>query len=636
MSRNTHSKRWPAICALSTALVLAACSGGGGMSMPGSPSAGGSTSSAASTCSNCGTALVTLTDAPGDFVSYIVNVVSLKLTSADGAVVETLPATTQVDFAQLVDLSELLSAAQIPAGEYVSAALTLDYSNATIVVNNGTTGVAIAAGNIIDGATSEPLAAPNPTQVTLTLNLASNGRLVITPHAVANLALDFNLAASNTIAPSDTDPTTVTVNPVLTASLVPDTTKQAQVRGGFVSADVGASSFILALHPFYSAGGNYGQFSVSTTGTTTFEINGAASTGATGLAQLAGLSAGTMISATGTWDTTNHTFTAASVLAGSSVPGIGRDHVSGVVISRSGDTLTVAGGLIQRMNAGGVSYARQTTVTVGGGTAVSESGQPGSFSAADISVGQQVQASGILGSGTGTPNLDATEGSVQLIPTEVAGTVNATAAGSVTLTLQSIGGFGPSAFDFAGTGASTAGDASAAAYSVALPSALSAPQTGAPALFTGFAAPFGTAPPDFDAITVENFSNVAARFQAVWPSGESGPFSSLSTAGLTISQTALEASRFDSIRIGFETIDPSTLAGGLQIVPDASATQPFFAIGHQSTWTVDTFTTFGDFEAALSGDLTGSVRVLQVGARGPYAASTGILSADDVEVLLSD
>ncbi|HLN48901.1 MAG TPA: hypothetical protein VK251_05285, partial [Steroidobacteraceae bacterium] len=53
-------------------------------------------------CSNCGTAVLSLTDAPGDFLSYIVNVASLQLTRSDGTVVQTVPATTQVDFAQLV------------------------------------------------------------------------------------------------------------------------------------------------------------------------------------------------------------------------------------------------------------------------------------------------------------------------------------------------------------------------------------------------------------------------------------------------------------------------------------------------------------------------------------------------------
>ena len=188
--------------------VLAACGGSGMGTGSMSPGAGQSTPQACS--SNCGTAMVSVTDAAGDFISYMVTVVSLQLTRSDGTVVETLPVTTNVDFAQLVNLSEILSSDQIPAGSYVSASMTIDFSSAKIVVDNGTTGVTIAAANVINGATSMPLAAPNPTQMTLKLDLSHNN-FIVTGHAIANLALDFNLAASNTITPSATSPTTVTV-----------------------------------------------------------------------------------------------------------------------------------------------------------------------------------------------------------------------------------------------------------------------------------------------------------------------------------------------------------------------------------------------------------------------------------------
>ena len=102
------------------AALLTACGGGGG-TMASTAASSSSTTSTAQSCSNCGTALVSLTDAPGDFVNYVVNVVSLQLTRSDGTVVQTVPAPTQVDFARLVSLSEMISAGQIPSGEYVSA-----------------------------------------------------------------------------------------------------------------------------------------------------------------------------------------------------------------------------------------------------------------------------------------------------------------------------------------------------------------------------------------------------------------------------------------------------------------------------------------------------------------------------------
>ncbi|MGO9426537.1 MAG: DUF4382 domain-containing protein [Steroidobacteraceae bacterium] len=633
---NQFQRRLLSMLLITSAALLTACGGGGSMGSSTAASSS-STTSTAQSCSNCGTALVSLTDAPGDFVNYIVNVVSLQLTRSDGTVVQTVPASTQVDFAQLVNLSEIISAGQIPSGQYVSAKITLDYSGATIVVNNGTTGVPIT--NIINGATGKPLVSPN-SQVTLTLTLDSNNQLFVTQGAIANLALDFNLAASNTITPSDTAPTTVTVNPVLSGSLVPDASKQLRVRGPFVSADTMASSFIINVRPFFNSSGTFGQLTVGTTTTTTYSINGTSYTGSAGLTELATLTAGTMIVAYGTWDTTSKSFTASNVLAGSSVPGVDHDSLSGTVVARSGNTLTVANGFCERMQPAGMAFYKQTTVTVGSATTVTEQGQSGSFTIADISVGQHIQAMGTFSAASlssSTPALDATAGGVQLVPTTLSGSVSMQATSTVTLNLQSIDGFAASAFNFAGTGTTSAQDATASAYTVALiPGLTTSPlSANSPAQFIGFVAPFGAAPPDFNAMTSVSYANTSAQLWVSWMTGYAMPFTTLSSTELVIGPTALKASTQEVIRIGFETSNPSTLAGGLTIQPDMSATNPYFVIGHITSWKLESFTTFGDFVAALMTDL-GTTDVIQLSARGPYTATTGMLSADDIEVLLND
>ena len=83
-----------------------------------------------------GQVIVSLTDAQGDFATYTVDVLSVKLTHADGREVETLPLTTRVDFAQYTDLTEFLTAATVPNGRYVKGSLVLDYSNADIQVED--------------------------------------------------------------------------------------------------------------------------------------------------------------------------------------------------------------------------------------------------------------------------------------------------------------------------------------------------------------------------------------------------------------------------------------------------------------------------------------------------------------------
>src|SRR2546429_9221548 len=77
-------------------LAVAGIAGAAGVSGCG----GGSGSPMSSMAPASGVAVVTLTDAPGDFLSYQPAVVSLKLTSADGTALQTLPAPSQGDFAQ--------------------------------------------------------------------------------------------------------------------------------------------------------------------------------------------------------------------------------------------------------------------------------------------------------------------------------------------------------------------------------------------------------------------------------------------------------------------------------------------------------------------------------------------------------
>ncbi|HEY5623957.1 MAG TPA: hypothetical protein VIV14_09350, partial [Gammaproteobacteria bacterium] len=89
------------------------------------------------TAAECGTVMVSVTDAEGDFVSYSVDILSLTLQRPDGSTVETLPAVTRVDFAQLVDLSEVLSAVTTAPGDISGGSIRLDYGRAEVFVEAG-------------------------------------------------------------------------------------------------------------------------------------------------------------------------------------------------------------------------------------------------------------------------------------------------------------------------------------------------------------------------------------------------------------------------------------------------------------------------------------------------------------------
>ena len=667
------SVRLLVVTGLAGALLVNACGGGGGsMSMNQPPP------------TNTGTAMVTLTDMPGDFLSYMVNVVSLKLTRADGTKVETVPVTTTVDFAQLVNLSEVVSAQQVPAGNYTGVSLTLDFNGATIVIDNGAGGITVPAANIIDGATSSALVSPS-SQVTLTLQLPSGEPLVIANGTVANLALDFNLAASNTVAPSPITSSTlpsavmVTVNPVLVASVTPDLSKPIRVRGPLVSVTNTSSqtSYTIKVFPFFTdADEGMGQVVVYTTTTTAFTINGTSYTGNAGLTALAALPTGTMTLALGTFDSTAKTFTAAQVFAGTSVPGAGLDSVEGTVVARSGDVLTVRHAFFEPEEGGGIQggevmsavrganamsgsmgstasgdtmstdmgandfgFFGQVMVTVASTTMVTEDGQTGAFGPQDISVGQHVQAFGKAGTdASGNRTLDASSGSVRLMVTRAWGQYTSAAAGVVTMSLQALDGLPPSAFTFAGTG-TTGNDATASAYTVSVPAALPLPtlSAGFPIAFDGFVTPFGSAPPDFAAVTLVNFATANAHLHLEWMApGPTAPFvSPLSTTNVMMTQATVQSAAQHVVFIGPVMEDPGSVSAGLSFVPNTSASNMLFAIGHGDD-DFQVYTTFSDFITALTADLNGTTQLLRVEAVGPYDLSTGVLSVNFMAVELSD
>ena len=627
--------------------LLAACGGGGAGTgtTSGSGSGGGGTVTPAATT---GAAMVALTDAPGDYVSYLVNVVSLQLKKADGTSVETLPATTQVDFAQLVNLSEFITAKQVPAGTYTSATLTLDFNGASIVLDNGGSGLVVPAANIINGATGNPLLSPS-SQVTLTLQLPSGKPLVVNASSIEHLALDFNLAASNKVSPATLTTTTpassvtVTVNPVLAATTTPDANKSLRLRGPLVSVTNTATetSYTVQLRPFFNGDGNHGTAVVKTTSTTAYTINGTSYTGTAGLTALAALPANTLTSAEGAFDATTKLFTATAVLAGSTVTGSSLDSVEGTVIARSGNVLTVSRGLVGEHDKAGVVFSKQTAVTVASTTAVTKTGKTGSYTFADISVGQHIHAYGTLSTDTaGNRSLDASKGNARLDSTTLWGQYVSSSGTTMTLNLQTLDDLPVSVFNFAGTGATTAQDAKASAYLVTVPSALltGTPTAGAALKFVGYVAPFGAAPPNFTAQTLVSYEATTAKISVEWERpGVTAPFvSPLSASNVILSAAALQSAAERHIEIGPQQISTVALTNGMTLVPNTAATSPTYVIAHRSTGKSDSYSNYSEAITALNTALNGTTALLQIQADGVFDGATGKLTLNHLSLVLSN
>ena len=377
--------------------------------------------------------------------------------------------------------------------------------------------------------------------------------------------------------------------------------------------------------------------------TTTYQINGTAYVGSAGLTALAALPANTVVAAFGSLQTgTQPTFTATNVLAGSSLQSASKDRISGTVIARSQNSVTVRGATWTKPDGWFGFQMMDSTLNVGTGTSVTEEGQMGTFTIANISVGQHIDAFGTASQGaTGAITLDATAGQVQLDITPLWGTITALSTGSLTLNLQLIDGLPPGAFTFTGTGTSAANDAVVTAY-VVNTGALS--QTGlavnAPAKVFGFVTPFGVAPPDFRAQSVENFSTVIDDLVVEWgTAGSATAFTRLTATSTSLQLNLTNVGNVHAIKIGPELLDLTKLATVPSIVPDTATSNVVFTIGHAGKLKTDNFNTFAAFVTALAGDLASTVTpttVDAVAAEGQYDSTTNVFTAQGLAVLLSN
>ena len=224
--------------------TLAACGGGAGTTAGGIIATAECDPNDPSTFAECGTVMVALTDADGDFLNYTVDVLSLKLETADGRIVETLPRTTRINFTDYVDLAELVVTASIPPAIYVSGVISIDYADAEVFVESG--GDAVAA--IVTDIAGDAL-----TQTDLKIVLSDRDRLNITRGRASLLQLDFDLDASHTVDIS-TIPATAVAEQFIIAEVTPVDEKEIRVRGPLISVSEDAMTYTVAIRPFMFIG----------------------------------------------------------------------------------------------------------------------------------------------------------------------------------------------------------------------------------------------------------------------------------------------------------------------------------------------------------------------------------------------
>ena len=625
---------WMTMVLVAFSLTLAACSGGtsaGNEPLP--PIAAECIPSDPSTAAECGTLMIGLTDADGDFLSYAVDVLSLELEKRNGTVISVLPNSTRIDFAQYVDLTEFVSIATVPPGDYVAGRIRLDYSAAEVFVEaNG----AARETTVVD-ANGMPLG-----QTELTIRLAERDHLLIVKGRPALLTLDFDLDASHLVDVEPT-PAVATAEPFIIAELDPVDAKDIRVRGRLLEANVEEMHYTVALRPFYDAAGDFGRLQVNVTDRTDFEINEQAFVGAEGLRALSTAGEGTLTVARGTLNVAEREFTAHYVVAGSSVPGNGMDAVKGNVISRAGNDLIVRGGTVILNDTDRAFFRDDVTVTVGPETIVYKAfatdrplGMPMRLQdISAISVGQAVTIRGeVVTNDELGVHIDASQGTVAMHLTHLAGTVNTILPGQVDIELHAIDRRRVDVFDFSGTGTGPESDADPANYEVATGDlvTMASDATGQAVGVYGFPYEFGAAPPDFEGRTIVDYSDVRSALGVGWGAeGTTTPFLMMDSSGLLLDNRNPAIDQRHHIKQGPVLIDLTSLDSGTLIAPRESGRMVFTV---KTTDSLQLYADFDDFVTALTIELDGVNAARSMFARGHYNADTNVFTAYKIFVYI--
>jgi hypothetical protein len=635
--------------------------------------------------SGFGIAWTQMTVEPGDFATYIVTVDSVTLNGIHVGEISALATPEIVDFTQLNNYAELYGSASIPNDTYTSATITLDY---TPVVDGGQSVISVIGpdgkpqqANVVD-----PTGAAMTT-ISVTVNFDPLQPMVITgtfaSTSAERLAIDFDLAASNYINTS-TSPATVVVRPFLTVGIQPSDTKLIRVRGPLINSSVGAvggvngtttpttpgdiGTYSVFVRPFNDEVDSLGSLSLFNSAKTLYTINGVSYVGVAGISALQQLSAGTTMTTAYTTFTpdinnlpsppaTAGTYYPVYVLGGSTVEDIFTEGLSGYVVARSGNTVTLRNWtLFVNDDEIFINQADPTlipptttadaTLLVGPNTTVTVDNAPAILNSDAISVGQYVTARGIW-SGQAVASLDATgnsstdTGSVRILNSQLFGSLVSSASGSLVMNVQNIDYWPVSVFgDFAGNGAGAAPNPSPAAFtintgSLALPAGAAA---GDSLWVNGIMTGFGSAPPNFNATAVNSQASVQvaggygttpapgnstapgdqmcgvgsqvctpASIRVTWPAGTATPFTGLTSQGFSIdlSNSQLQTA---VMRVGAQSTNLTALAANPEIVPfpqtepitPASTFAPQYSVGNPITSSINPSSTTDIPTTALS------------------------------------
>ena len=266
-----------------------------------------------------------------------------------------------------------------------------------------------------------------------------------------------------------------------------------------------------------------------------------------------------------------------------------------------------------------ISIADSTMVTVQGS-------ELAEGTLADISVGSKIRA---IGERSGDASFDASEGKIRVVRNNVTGQV--VSASPLVLDMHRLSGLNAEAFDFTGTGADVGSDADASAYEIdttTLP--LASVDIGDPIKVRGLVSAFGSAPEDFDALSLVDISAIKSHLVVHY--GRQG--SDTAIAVLTDSQLTLDLTdatgRHHIVSAGVP-VDLTSFETMPQLAPGGET--GVFALTQRGR--VEIFSTFAEFSTALSEALADGQLVTHVNAHGEFDQDTLQLMTTRMRIGLS-
>jgi hypothetical protein len=611
--------------------------------------------------------------------------------------------------------TELWGTATIPTGTYVSALITLDYTSALITTVIGGTGRRYAGRQPSFDYTALLRAryhGRDPDDIRYFGHIRSLESFGGHTHVcVDECEPDGTRLRSGRVRLLENSGTTpeYIVNPFVTLGILPSDNKLIRIRGPLINTNNtittggSAGTYSVYVRPFHDEVDNLGSFSLFSTADTIFTINGV---------PLPEMPALPVVQTVGGFHVDRRlydlraglqpanqayagTFYPVYVVAGSTLEDNYTEGLSGDVVARNGNLLTLRRSTLFINIEEVFDYeSTDTFVQLGTGTLVTADDTTlTGLNYDSIGVGQHIEARGIYTIATdGSIVLDATgtsatnTGSVRLISTQLYGSLTSTATGSLTMNLSAIDGWPVSSYTFAGNGTSAAADPVASAFvvntgSLALPSDLTATS---PVFLNGLVTAFGSAPPDFTATAVNSQASVqvaggtlsapgtescglgsqvcqpaSLRVLYSFAAGAATPFVTVDATGFTLDKT--NAALISAVvAIGPQTFDLTTLPTNLTLVPTSllpvtptpttSTTQPSpfgpqYSVGNPVTSTItETATTastslhvyssFASFFTEYGSLVSPTNPVLQLTARGVYDSTTNTFTATELNVVL--